>query len=73
MLRPIIQQIRAPVLNPPLAVLVSEGKKQVKYEVHLLVNTRTRSRGLGRARTVHKPNHTSTTSGYYPIPTDLPD
>ena len=29
----------------------------------MLVNTQTPSRGLGRARTVHEPNHTSNTIG----------
>ncbi len=37
-------------------------EKQVAPEVNMLVKTRTPSRSLGRARTVHEPNHTSTTS-----------
>ena len=40
-------------------------KKQVENEVHLLVNTRTPPRGLGRARTLHEPNHTSTTIMFF--------
>ncbi len=36
-----------------------------KVEVHLLVNTRIPSRGLGRGRTVHEPDHKSTTIVYW--------
>ncbi len=37
-------------------------KKPVENEVHLRVNTRIPSRGLGRGRTVHEPCHTSRTN-----------
>ncbi len=37
-------------------------EKQAEPEVNMLVKTRTPSRSLGRARTVHELNHTSTTS-----------
>ena len=42
--------------------LADPSKKQAETKVNMLVNTRTPSRCLGRAWTVHEPNHTSTTT-----------